>query len=194
MDVLTTIWELVAEHGDQYVALAFSLFGALVFYLFRLKPKLVFGRAHSSLHNLNIANKSDEEPDNFLEIYSEQFFILNEDRKAATDISLVLSHFPRNIAINPAQKVFYETIENGQCLVTIPYVGARELVSLDCVYLNQRAAFIVSVRCEEAIGKLVDFFTVRQYPNWAYWLLWMLIIFGGAFIIQLLLDLSKGFV
>lgn len=186
MELISAIWEFLTSLGDQFVALAFTLVAALIFYTFRLRPILVFGRAHSSLHNLNLSQNQEgpAEEHKFLEIYNEQFFVQNKGRKPATNVSLVLSHFPRNISINPGQKVSYEAIENGQCLIKLPYIAAGELITLDCVYLNQRAAFFASVRCAESVGKEVDFFTVQRFSSLFYSLLWLLILFGLAFVVQ----------
>jgi hypothetical protein len=192
--LLGQLWQFALTSNEQVIGLLFSLLGAFIFYVFRLRPKLVFGRAHASRHVLNTADKTKEPPeaDNHLEVYNEQFFILNEGRRPAKDVSVVLSHFPRNIAINPPQIVSYESIESGQCLVKFPYIGAKELITLDCIYLNQRAAFVASVRCEDAVGQLVDFFTVRRFPDMVYWGLWIAIFLGVAFVFQVALQLFAG--
>ncbi|KIC36811.1 hypothetical protein [Leisingera sp. ANG-M7] len=186
MEVVNVVWAFITSLGDQFVALAFTLVAALVFYVFRLRPILVFGRAHSSLHNLNLSKDQHGPPEehHFLEIFNEQFFVQNKGRKPAADVSLELSHFPRNISINPGQKVSYEAIENGQCLIKVPFIAAGELITLDCIYLNQRAAYFASVRCSESVGKEVDFFTVQRFSSLAYAILWLLILFGMAFVVQ----------
>ncbi|WP_120500724.1 hypothetical protein [Roseovarius sp. EL26] len=191
MGVLSEIWWYISSLGDQFIALAFTIVAALVFYAFRLRPILIYGRAHSSLHNLNVSQNQNGPPesDDFLEVFNEQFFVQNTGKSPATDVSLVLSHFPRNVSINPGQKVSYEAIENGQCLIKLPYIAANELITLDCIYLNQRAAFFVSVRCAESVGKDVDFFTVRQFSNFTYSVIWLLILFGVAFILQFVTSL-----
>jgi hypothetical protein len=194
IEVFSTINEFIAGNTDQFVGLFFSLLGAFVFYLLRLRPKLSFGRAHASLHNLNLADKAIEPPedDKFLEVYNEQFFVLNEGRRPAKDVSVVLSHWPRNVALTPTQKVEYENVENGSCLIKIPYIAAKELITLDCIYLNQRAAFISSVRCDECVGQEVDFFTVKKLRQSFYWGGWVLMILGVASIIQIGLQLVGG--
>ena len=195
---LAQFWVFVSSMAEavssELIGLVFSLILAFALYVSRLRPKLVYARPHASLHLLNIANKaaSPPEEDNLLEIYNEQFFILNEGRRAAKDVDVVLSYFPRNISINPSQKVTFESLENGNCLVKIPYIAARELITLDCVYLNQRAAFIVSVRCAESVGKFVDFLTVRKFSNGVYWMLWLLMFLGIAFVAQLIVQLGMA--
>ncbi len=191
MELVSALWELLTSLGEQFVALAFTLIAALIFYAFRLRPILAFGRAHSSLHNLNLSQNQDGPPEEsqFLEIYNEQFFVQNKGRKPATEVSLVLSHFPRNISIKPGQKVSYEAIENGQCLIKLPYIAAGELITLDCVYLNQRAANFASVRCSESVGREVNFFTVQRFSGLTYGLIWLLILFGVAFVVQFIAGL-----
>lgn len=188
MELFWQLIEFAEQTGDKSVGLFFSLLGALVFYIFRLRPKLKFGRAHNSRHVINTSDSPADNPDALLEIYNEQFFVSNEGRRPANNVSVVLSDFPRNISLNPPQKVSYDRLENGECLVNIPFVAAHELVTLDCVYLNQRAAFICSVRCNESVGKEVEFFTVQKYSIWIYRLLGLLMIFGVAFLIQVGLE------
>lgn len=173
---------------DGALGLIFSLLAALIFYIVRLRPKLIYGRPHSSRHVLNLAGQ--DEPVDQLEIYNEQFFVSNEGRRAAASVEIVLSHFPRNIAINPPCDWSVKNVENGHCQILVPYIAAHELITVDCIYLNQRAAFIASVRCEESVGKSVNFWTVRRLPDWVNRVVILLLILGVAYVLQFVIELT----
>ncbi len=173
--------------ADHALALIFSLLGAFILYLFRRRPRLSFARPHSSRHVLNVAQP--DEPPNLLEIYNEQFFVANTGRQAARNVEVVLSDFPRNIAINPPCDWTAKNVENGHCQISIPYIAPHELITVDCIYLNQRAAFVASVRCEESVGKAVNFWTVRKLPDWVNRLIVLLLILGVAYVLQFAIGL-----
>ena len=103
-----------------------------------------------------------------------------------------MSSFPADISVYQPRDVEYKPIEKGNCLIKIPLIAPSELVIIDCVYLNQRAAFVTSVKCGEALGQEVPFWTVRRFPHWvnvSFIALWIL---GFAMIVQLSLKLIGG--
>jgi hypothetical protein len=181
--------ETLSGMSGEFLGLVFSLLGALIFYLFRLRPKLQVGLPHRSRHVLNTA--APDEPENQMEIYNEQFFVSNAGRKPALGVDVVLTHFPRNVAVNPPCDSSYKNVENGHCQISIPYIAAGELVTIDCIYLNQKAAVISSVRCSESVGKFVNFWTVRRFPTWANLLITLSMVLGVAFVFQFIVEVFR---
>lgn len=175
--------------ASQFVGFLLSLVAAIIFYIFRLRPRLVFGRPHSSRHVLNLSNPKESEPENLLEIYNEQFFVANEGRRAARNVDIVLNDFPRNISIYPPCDWTCKNVEKGNCQITIPYIAPKELFQIDCIYLNQKAAFIVTVRSEDGLGKAVNLWTVRRFPDWVNLILFALFFLGVAFVLQVIFQL-----
>ena len=72
-------------------------------------------------------------------------------------------------------------------MIKIPRVAPSELVIIDCVYINMRAAFITSVKCSEVLGKEVPFQTIRKFPKLVEYALSIGLILGIAFIAQVLI-------
>jgi len=190
LDLYHNAIDLLSNMSGEILGLIFSVLGTLVFYLFRLRPRLQVGLPHRSRHVLNIA--AQDEPANYMEIYNEQFFVSNAGRRPAVGVDIVLSHFPRNIAVNPPCDWTSKDVENGHCQVSIPYIAAGELVTSDCIYLNQRAAVISAVRCSESVGKFVGFWTVRRFPQWVNFLLLFSMVLGVAFVFQFAIEFLRS--
>jgi len=172
---------------DDLIGLGFAILASLIFYFFRARVKLVYGKANQSLNHISVPDPNDTNKSNTTEIYAEKFFLQNTGRKTATNVEFVLSDFPADVSVWQPRDVEYKKIQNGNCLIKIPQISPRELVIIDCVYLNQLAAFVASVKCAESVGKEVPFWTLQRYPNWLYWMIWLLLILGAAQGIQMLL-------
>ncbi len=189
MQTLTDFWEVLTPIHQEVVGLAFTLFGALVLFIFRPKVKLIFGRANNSLNSITVPDQHEEGEHRTTEIYVEKFFLQNTGRVAATNVEFVLSEFPADIRIWQPRDSEIKLVEKSNCFIRIPQVAPQELVVIDCVYLNQLAASVVSVKCAEALGKEVSFFTVRRFSQKVYAAMWTLLAFGVAFILQMVFKL-----
>lgn len=174
--------------SDDLIALGFTLLGAGIFYLFRSRVKLIFGRANNS-HNTVTIPAGEHNPNNSAaEIYIEKFFLQNVGRKPATDVEFVLSEFPTDVSVFQPRDVKYVKVQKTNCLIAIPRIAPGELVIIDCAYINQRAAFVTSVKCAEALGKEVPFWTLRRYPTFLNYAVIVLMMFGIAYLVQICLS------
>jgi hypothetical protein len=181
------IWEVLAPVQDQIYGLVFTLLAVFVLWLFRSKVKLVYGRANNSINHVTLPNPDDEANPNTLEIYTEKFFLQNVGRSPATDVEFVLGDWPSDVNVWQPRDVEFKNISKGNCLIRIPRVAPHELVIIDCVYLNKRAAQVTSVKCAEAMGREVAFATNKAMPPWFNWTASVLFILGIAFVVQLLI-------
>jgi hypothetical protein len=187
--MLSQMWTFLEPVHDQTFGLGFTLIAALLLWLFRSKVKLIYGRANNSINHVTIPDPKDEKNASSIEIYVEKFFLQNLGWKPANDVEFVLSAFPTDINVWQPRDVEFKRVAKGDCLVKIPCIAPKELVIIDCVYLNMRAAYVTSVKCSEALGKEVPFQTFRQYPAWVNWLFAALLFFGAAFCFQLAFSL-----
>ena len=184
-------WAALGAFHSEIIGLAFALLSTAILYWFRPRVKLIYGRANNS-RNLIRVPSSDEETENgdtVTEIYVEKFFLQNTGRKTATNVEFVLSDFPSDISVWQPRNVTYTRVQRENCLAGIPQIAPRELVVIDCVYINQKAAWITSVKSAEALGKEVPFCTVRQFPQWVILLILITLLMGIAFAFQLLVAL-----
>ncbi|QFT71558.1 hypothetical protein FIU92_00835 [Ruegeria sp. THAF33] len=189
IEVASSIWATLDPIHDELIGLAFTLLAACVLFLFRPRVKLIYGRANNSRNIISVPTEDNTSNGNHTEIYTEKFFLQNVGSKPATNVEFVLSDFPADISVWQPRNVEYKNVEKGHCLVTIPQMAPRELVIVDCVYLNQRAAFVASVKCAECIGNEVPFWTVRRFSWWINTLIAALMFFGVAYLSQIVFKL-----
>ncbi|WP_281966410.1 hypothetical protein [Roseovarius nanhaiticus] len=185
-------WAALAPVYDDLTGLAFTLLAAVIFYLFRPKVKLTYGKANNSRNVISVPSTDESSTPTTTEIYAEKFFLKNNGKKPATSVEFALSDFPADISVWQPRQTKYERVEKGNCLISIPQIAPGELIIIDCVYLNQRAAFVASVKCAECLGKEVPFWVTRRFSNWVNWLALILMIFGVTFILQVILKLTAS--
>lgn len=113
----------------------------------------------------------------------------NVGRKPATEVEFGLSDFPTDVSVYQPRELEFSNVDKGNCLVKIPKIAPKELVIIDCVYLDMPAADIRSVKCADALGREVSFHSVRSFPNVVNFSLVLLLILGIAFIAQFLVAL-----
>jgi len=183
---LEELWRLLSEVQTNVVGLGFTLAATLIIYMFRSKVKLIYGRANNSRNVVFTPHDHDSAQSNANEIYVEKFFLQNVGRKTATRVEFVLSSTPNDISIFEPRESEIKMVEKGNCLIKIPQIAPNELVIIDCLYINQRSAWISSVKCAECLASEVEFWTVRRFSNFVNWSAAVLIILGIAFIAQTL--------
>ncbi|ETD83884.1 hypothetical protein ACTTAF_16310 [Rhodobacter capsulatus] len=191
---LAQYFEAFSPFNDQIKGLGFSLLLALIMYLFRARVKLIYGRANNSLNIVPVpeVGPTPNLPSQSTEVYVEKFFLQNLGRSPATNVEFVLSDFPNDVRVWEPRDVEYKNVERGHCLIKIPQIAPGELVVIDAVYLNKRAAFVASVKCAEAIAKPVEFWTLRKMPSWFNVGVIVLVILGVAMVFQTALTLLGG--
>lgn len=178
------LWGSLEPVHDQVLGLAFTLLGTTILYLFRARVKLIYGRANNSLNHVSLPNPEGQATVNSLEVCTEKFYLQNLGRQPATDVEFILSDFPTDINVWEPRDVEYKRVAKSNCMVRIPKIAPGELVIIDCVYLNMRAAYVTSVKCSESLGKEVPFQTIRRYPNAFNMTIVALVLLGIAFVFQ----------
>lgn len=178
-NALTPLFEITSPFAGELIAFALTLAGTFVLWLLRPKVKLIWGRSNNSLHMVPSGDKR-------VEIYSEKFFLQNTGRKPATDVEFVLSGKPHNLSVWQPRQYKEETSPAGHLVINLPFVSPGELIIIDCVYIDARAAAVESVKCAEALAKQVQFVTQRKYGNFISTLVAVLMLSGAAFLVRLL--------
>jgi hypothetical protein len=181
------LWGQLAEIHTNVVGLGFTLAATFIVYMFRSKVKLIYGRANNSRNVVFTPHDQDAAQSNANEIYVEKFFLQNVGRKAATGVEFVLSSTPKDISIFQPRESEIRIVEKGNCMIKIPQIAPSELVVIDCLYINQRSAWINSVKCAECLATEVEFWTVRRFSNIFNWSAVVLFILGVAFVAQTLI-------
>lgn len=174
---------------DEMVGLVGAIALALLFYWFRPRTKLIYGRANNSRNLVFTPETPEGSPGSAHEIYVEKLFIQNIGRVRATNVEFVLNQAPTDIRFFPSSDIHVKTVGHGELLAVIPQIVPGELVVIDCLYINQQASWISSVKCAEALGTQVPFYTTRQFGRVTEIVALLLMFGGAAFLISLLVQL-----
>lgn len=135
----------------------------LVQYLARVRAKLIYGRANNS-RNVVFSPGNDESGAKIAnEIYVEKYFIQNVGKATATNVEFVLSSKPTDVSIYPPTTIKEQFVGHGEWHISIPQIAPSELIIVTCLYLNQKAAWVTSLKSAETVGNEVQFLTQRQY-------------------------------
>ena len=185
IDRFLEVWATLALAHDHLIGFAFTLLAALIFYGLRARVSLIFGRASNSFNTIHVSNEENPEKSSSTDIYIEKYFLQNTGKKPATDVEFVLSDFPSDIAVFEPRDVKYINVERGSCLILIPRIAPGELLVINCAHINKNAARVTSVKCAEALGKEVPFWTLRRFPSYIYFGVWVLMFFGAASLVQI---------
>lgn len=179
MVTLAPLQQLLVPFAGELIAFGLTLVGTLVAWLLRPKVKLIWGRSNNSLHMVPAGEKK-------VEIYAEKFFLQNTGRKAATNVEFVLSGKPHDLSVWQPRQYKEETTPDGELVVVIPFVSPGELVIIDTVYIDARAASVMSVKCAEALAKQVPFVTQRRFGPVVTTIVAILMLSGVAFLLRVL--------
>lgn len=179
------------EIRSEAIGVIFAIITSAILYVFRSRAKLVYGRANNS-RNVVFTTHQDEEGERQVshEIYVEKFFLQNSGRSTATNVEFVLSSKPTDISIYPAMVVTEQIVEKQQWHILIPQVSPGELVIINCLYINQQAAWISSVKSAETVGKEVRFVTQRQFSTAFNSFVGALLFAGIAFVFSVIYRLA----
>ncbi|MDP2047933.1 MAG: hypothetical protein Q8K33_03435 [Cypionkella sp.] len=178
-----------AIRGES-LGVLFALITAGLLNIFRSKAKLVYGRANNS-RNVVFTTHEDGSGAKQIshEIYVEKFFLQNTGRSTATNVEFVLSSKPTDISISPATTIKTQMVEKENWHISIPQVSPGELVIITCLYINQAAAWISSVKSAEVVGHEVEFMTQRKFGPIFNSTVIVLLLAGVAFIFSILVRL-----
>lgn len=182
IELLNKLWELLAPIHSQLISLAFTLLGAFAVWLFRARVRLIWGRSNNSIHFV-------QSNDAKTEIYCEKFFVQNTGRKPATDVHFAMSYRPDDFSVFPSREYEEKTNPQGHYIAKLPFIAPGELVIVDVVYIQKRAAAVEAVICSEAVGKNVGFVTNRRFHPALNVFAFLSLFLGIAFIIQITLSL-----
>jgi hypothetical protein len=174
--------ELLAPFKAEIFSFILTAAGAIIAYFLRAKVKLIWGRANNSFHELN-------EGGNKFFIYAEKHFVQNMGKKPANDVEFVLSQKPDGLSIWQSRQYTSGANPDGHYVVTIPHIAPKELVIIDCVYISKNPATVNSVKCDESIGKEVNFIVNRNFGKLFNITGLFILFFGIIFVVSIAIRL-----
>lgn len=183
---ISEVWANVEPIKGELIAFGLTLLGSLIAWYLRPKVKLIWGRPNNSLHMVPIRDEQGNETSK-VEIYAEKFFLQNTGRKPATNVEFVFrGNTPDDLSLWQPRQYSKAVSPDGALVINIPFLAPFELVIVDAVYINKRAASVESVKCAEALGKVVNFSTNRNFGTIFNAIGLLLVLFGFAFLLRIL--------
>ncbi len=170
--------------GSEFIGAAFSLLVALALFIFRPRVRLLWGRLSTSINRVDVPNPEGGEGSS-VEFYVEKFVVQNNGSQAATNVEFVLNRKPTDLNVLSPRQHETSDLPKGEYQVSIKSIAPKETVAIDCIYVNQLASIVATVRCDQAVGRFVPFDACRQFPRWFSTMLWLLTFAGVAFLAQL---------
>ena len=157
----------------QIIAFCLTSASALAVYWLRPRVNLIYGRANNSLHTL----RGTDTP---AQVYCEKLYIQNVGKKPAEKVDVMLNGTPSEFTVFPPCNFHQQVDSDGNLILSLPFIAARELIIIDTIHINKRAAEILSVRCPERVGKQVNFW-VQKKPSKAVMIAIACIMLLGVF-------------
>ncbi len=189
---MLAVWQHLSSYHEALISFIGAIAASLLTIWMRPRVKLIYGRANNSLNVISVPKEPSDPTESDIvapvtqtEIYVEKFYLQNIGKGVATQVEFVLSAFPADIRVWQPRVAEYRNVEKGNCLISIPRIAPSELVVIDCVYLNQRAAFVASVKCAECLGQEVQFSVQRSWPTWFERFAQFLVLCGIAYVLQI---------
>lgn len=133
-----------------------SLVVGLLLQRFQSKPKLLYWVPGSFLFEL-------KEPK--VTLRTDSLTIQNTGRKPAKDVEIVHKYKPDHFHFSTAISFIEETNPNGEHIIKIPSLGAKEFVNIQLLSRVQQA-ILLNVRSADGPAQLIQVHLQRIFPKW----------------------------
>ena len=148
-----------------------SLIVGLLLQRFQSKPKLLYWLPGSFIFEL-------KEPK--VTIRTDSLTIQNTGRKSATNLEIVHKYKPEHFHFSTAISFVEETNPNGEHIIKIPSLGAKEFVNIQLLSLVQMP-ILLNVRSADGPAQLIKVHLQRILPKWVYISVGGLLLLGFGF-------------
>lgn len=148
-----------------------SLIVGLLLQRFQSKPKLLYWLPGSFLFELK---------DPKVIIRTDSLTIQNVGRKPAKNVEIVHKYKPDHFHFSTAISFFEETSPNGEHIIKIPSLGAKEFVNIQLLSHIQQP-ILLNVRSDDSPAQLIQVHLQRVLPKWIYASATFLLLLGFGF-------------
>ncbi|QDL99930.1 hypothetical protein FLL57_22595 [Rhodopseudomonas palustris] len=200
-----SILNFASQHQSELISFSLTLLSALLFFIFRARVKLVWGRANNNFFRVKTnpppQPNSPEQAQNslvgpsapsYVSLYSEKHYVQNSGRVPARDVNVIFSNKPDSISIWQDRKFDEFSLENGSYLVSIPSIAPHELVIIDSLWVTPNHGEVRGVRCADAQGRRVEFWVTRNFGRAFNIVALVLTILGIYYALVLVLKVVMG--
>lgn len=132
-----------------------TFLGGLLVQNLQPKAKLAYWFPHAFLFSLKKENIS---------LQTNSITIQNLGRNHATEIEIIHSVEPDFYQISPAINFSHQTLDNGNHVIKIPFLGAKEFITLQLLSYKTLPS-ILSIRSKESIASEIPISIQRVFLN-----------------------------
>jgi hypothetical protein len=189
------IWE---TFQTDLISLIFTLVAAGILYLARAKAKLVWAKSHQFVFlvdgepptpiNGNISQElvpagTRSTPTPQINVFTASIFIQNLGTVPATEVEVTFNYPPANYNIWPVRP--YEIYRSPDSRFTLKFanLAPREQFQIELLSVPKLPG-VMGVMSKESVAKEIRMRATQQFSPWFTWLVWALICFGIAFILE----------
>jgi hypothetical protein len=191
------LWE---AFQTDLIAVGFTFFAAVMFYLFRSRPQLVWGKLHEFVflvpgfvaagqQNDAVSPATNPTQPPAMNVHTASIIVLNAGRLPATEVEVTFNWTPANYNIWPVRPYTPHESPDRRFTLKFSYVAPNERFQIELFSIPPLPQ-VLSIRCKECVGKQLPMWTVRKFPQWVIILLWTFILFGIAFLVETLIKLG----
>ena len=173
-------------------SLAFTLVGAAILYLVRSRTKLVWAMSHQFTYLLKNQTPTPASPPAqnsstaiTMLVHTASVFIQNVGRLPATEVEITFNFPPQNHNIWPVRPYETHTSPDSRFTLKFANLAPKEQFQVELLSIPQLPA-VVGIRSKEVVAKKIEMRPFQVFKPWVYVILWTLIIFGVAFVVETL--------
>ncbi len=192
------IWE---TFQTDLISVGFTILTAVMFYLFRARARLVWGKLHEFIFLmpvfLTVGQQSDETNPGTnpiqppaTNVHTSSIVVHNAGRVPATEVEVTFNWTPANYNIWPVRP--YTTHESPDRRFTLKFgnVAPNERFQIELFSIPPLPKML-NIRCKECVGKQIPMWTVQKFAPWVIILLWTFVFFGIAFVVEMVIKLGS---
>ena len=121
-------------------------------------------------------------------VHTRSFFVRNAGSQPATKVELIFNWEPQHINLWPVRQYESFTDENNRYVMKVENLAPKENLGIEALAVQPGSLpELLSVRCEQAMGVGVPMTQYKAIPMWQVRLYQVLIAFGAASLLYLII-------
>lgn len=205
---------ILAQFQKEIISLAFALISAGILYFFRARAKLVWGTPYGFTFLVQdvlatpagqdgppqTAAAQDGAPQTpaaappASNIQTASLIVQNSGREPATDVEVTFNWKPYIYNIWPSRPYDIHVSPDNRFTLKFANLAPKEFFQVELISPGLNLPQVMSVRCRECAGKLIQMRPMRVWPNWVYAILSCLMLLGVSAIIYFVMKVGALFV
>lgn len=187
---VAAIWN---GYSAQLVSFGLSLFTAVIFWISRARPKILWGIQHGFSHSLPPTKNEDGSIVPPVLIHTTAILFTNWGRAVAANLEVTFNYRPNGLSVWPQRQFSVSDNPNGRTVVKFDGLSPRETLTINIVTIGTSTPSVLSVRCDQGSVREIPLIPARQFKKPTLLLLAMLLFLGVLASFYLLISVVAWF-